>query len=121
MFKNKCCKGVTKKNEPCSKKVFGLQDYCHLHRFQFEDCSQCYDNKVSPQDVLNCKHALCQVCISNLLHFSCPTCRTEISERFLTEEVKTKINARDKYYDDQDDFLFDPDTDRAFTSWLSNE
>ncbi len=82
------CKGVTKKNKPCTKITKNKNGFCAFHGEKIE-CCICYENNVV--DTLSCKHSICSGCIGKLRKLSCPMCREQLSGKVVTKELMKKI------------------------------
>ena len=97
------CKGKTKKNTQCTKKVKN-GDFCYYHKIsnidkliepfksskyckKQKECKICYEN-VNKRVILPCSHKLCNMCIKKLNSFDCPFCRNNI----INILNKTQIN-----------------------------
>jgi hypothetical protein len=84
------CKGITKKNKPCTKITKNNNGFCSFHSEKIE-CCICYENNVTSSDTLSCQHSICSGCIGKLRKLSCPMCREQLSGKIVTTELKKKI------------------------------
>ena len=102
------CKAICKNNKSCSFKA-KKNDYCLKHyktQTCSTECSVCLCNIDGPNIILSCNHIFHEKCITSWLsggNFTCPVCRTGVSEEILKS---ININFVNKYLRDAELKLF---------------
>jgi len=65
-----------------------------VHKTVTESCCICYDEEISTTNLLNCKHPVCEECISQLQKPECPMCKSFLSGPLVTDNMLADIMNR---------------------------
>ena len=63
-------------------------------RLNYDDCSICYEEKVSPYDLLHCKHPVCFSCLHHIVSPYCPICRSDLKGPLIHPKLLKSIHQR---------------------------